>query len=333
MSHRIEMAGGGVFHVSADEDTLLRGALRSGIGFPHDCSVGGCGNCRFDLVSGEMETLWAEAPGLSERERKRGRRLACQSRPTGDCVIKVRTADEYRPAVPTARLTATLVARRHVTGDIAEFTFRTEAPATFLAGQYAVLHPPGVEGVRAYSMSNLPNGDGEWRFVVRRVPGGRGSNAMFDALPIGSSLDIDGPYGQAWFRTDNDRDVVCVAGGSGIGPIVSIAGAVLREGGARKLHVFEGARTAADLCFRALMDGVDGEALVYTPVLSAEPTDGPWQGARGFVHAEVERQIEGRVTSHEFYFAGPPPMIEAMQDLLVMRWRAPFSQVHYDRFF
>jgi len=39
------------------------------------------------------------------------------------------------------------------------------------------------------------------------------------------------------------------------------------------------------------------------------------------------------VESTEFYFAGPTPMVEAMNDLLVTRWRAPLGQIHTDKFF
>jgi toluene monooxygenase electron transfer component len=68
-------------------------------------------------------------------------------------------------------------------------------------------------------------------------------------------------------------------------------------------------------------------------VLSAEPETSDWSGARGFVHTEVERTLADRIESCEFYFAGPPPMIEALQDLLVMRWCVPHARIHYDRFF
>lgn len=331
MTHRIAFASGEAFDFPDGEDTLLRGGLRAGLGFPNDCQVGGCGNCRFDLVSGEMETLWPEAPGLSERERKRGRRLACQSRPLSDCVVKVRLDDEYRPAIPPVRLDAQLVAMREIAPCMGEFVFRTEAPARFLSGQFAILRPPGVEGARAYSMSNLPNEEGEWRFVIRRTPSGRGSNAMFNSLAPGDRLVIDAPYGRAYFRADNARDIVCVAGGSGIGPIASIARAALEAGERRRIHVFEGARTAADLCFRALVPDA-ARSLVYAPALSAEPVASRWAGARGFIHAHVEAHAFP-VDRTEFYFAGPPPMVEAMNALLVMTWRAPLGQIHTDKFF
>ncbi len=331
MTHRIQIEGGDGFVVSADEDSLLRGALRAGVGFPYDCGVGGCGSCRFELVSGEMETLWADAPGLSERERKRGRRLACQSRPCGDCVIKLRTAEENKPFFATRRVHATLSLRREIAPGMAEFVFRSGEPAAFRPGQYAIFHPPGAEGPRAYSMSNLPNAEGEWRFVIRRTPGGVGSNAMFDALSIGDALTLDAPYGHAYWRDDNDRDLVCVAGGSGVAPIVSIALAALKRG--RRIQVFEGARTSADLCVPHLMAPRELAELTYTPVLSSEPEASGWTGARGFVHAAVENGLQAPVENHEYYFAGPPPMIEAMQDLLVMRWRAPMAQIHSDKFF
>ena len=331
MTYRIQFESGEAFAFRPDEDTLMRAALRAGLGFPNDCGVGGCGNCRFELASGEMETLWAEAPGLSERERRRGRRLACQSRPAGDCVVKVRLSDEYRPAIPAARLAATLTAMREIAPGMGEFVFRTAAPARFIPGQFAILHPPGVEGARAYSMSNLPNDAGEWRFVIRRTAGGRGSNAMFNALRVGDTLMIDAPYGRAHWRDDNPRDVVCVAGGSGIGPIASIAQAALRDGGSRRIHVFEGARTEADLCFRKLVPE-ESPALVYAPALSAEADGSGWEGARGFIHAHVESHGFPPAET-EFYFAGPPPMVEAMNDLLVMRWRAPLTQIHTDKFF
>lgn len=333
MNHRIILEGGGVFDVSAEEDTLLRGALRAGIGFPHDCSVGGCGNCRFDLVSGEMENLWPEAPGLSERDRRRGKRLACQSRPLGDCTIRIRPSEEYRPIVRPRLMRAVLKRRAPITSDISEFVFTTDVPAKFLAGQYALLYPPGTIGARAYSMSNLPNADGEWHFVIRRVPGGRGSSAVFDRLNIGDAIPVDGPYGHAWFRENEPRDVVCIAGGSGVGPVVSIVRATLASPVRPRIRVFEGARTRSDLSVPTLLGDALADLDAYTPVLSAEAEGGDWTGARGFVHEELERALADRYDTSEFYFAGPPAMIEAVQSLLVMRWSVPLNRIHYDRFF
>ncbi|MGU7814805.1 2Fe-2S iron-sulfur cluster-binding protein [Burkholderia sp. AW49-1] len=332
MEHQITIEGGATFAVDASEDALLRGALRAGVGLPHECSVGGCGACRFELVSGSMATLWPDAPGLSERDRTRGKRLACQSRPTGDCTIRVRCDDSYLPVVAPSRREAELVARRSVTPDMSEFTFRAPAAATFRAGQYALLYPHSAKGARAYSMSNLPNGDGLWQFVIRRVPGGAGSNALFDRIGIGDRILLDGPYGHAYLRDDDARDIVCIAGGSGLAPMLSIARGALAQPGAAHVHFFYGARSQADLGAATELEALAHERLSISIVLSAADPSQQWNGATGFVHDEAERVLARPLDQYRFYFAGPPPMIEAVQDLLMLRHKVPFAQLHFDRF-
>ncbi|MBL8490347.1 MAG: oxidoreductase, partial [Rhodocyclaceae bacterium] len=39
-----------------------------------------------------------------------------------------------------------------------------------------------------------------------------------------------------------------------------------------------------------------------------------------------------RLTEREIYFAGPPPMIEAVQNLLMVQHRVAFERIHFDRF-
>jgi len=51
---------------------------------------GSCGNCRFELVEGDVATAWPQAPAWTEKDRQRQRHLGCQSRPSSDCTIKLR---------------------------------------------------------------------------------------------------------------------------------------------------------------------------------------------------------------------------------------------------
>lgn len=330
--HLIQIDDGPAFEVAAEEDCLLRGALRAGIGFPHECSVGGCGACRFELLEGPMETLWPEAPGLSDRERRRGRRLACQSRPVGNCRIKVRCDAANQPPVAPRRMTGTVIERRALTPDMLGLTLQVPRDATFLPGQYALLHLPGVHGARAYSMSNLPGADDAWQFVIRRVPGGQGSRFVFEQLAPGGSLPLDGPYGHAYLRP-GARDVVCIAGGSGLAPMLSVARGVLAERGTRTVRFFLGLRTQSDLCLADDVERLAGARLESRAVLSEPAAEPAWDGATGFVHAEVERALGPALGRFDHYFAGPPGMVEAVQEMLMVRHRVPFDQIHFDRFF
>jgi NAD(P)H-flavin reductase len=57
-----------------------------------------------------------------------------------------------------------------------------------------------------------------------------------------------------------------------------------------------------------------------------------WRGETGFVHELVRRTFGQSMPNHAFYFAGPPPMTQGLQEMLMVEFRVPFEQVHFDRF-
>lgn len=339
MGDRIHIAGSPLSFEQDAADTVLRAALRAGIGFPYECNSGGCGSCRFEVVAGAVDMLWPEAPGLSERDRRKGRQLACQCRAAGELTIRVRPGEEYVPRIVPRRCRARLIGCTDLTHDIREFRFATDSPAAFTPGQYASLVLDGLDAPRGYSMSNLPNAQGQWDFQIRRVPGGRATTLLFDTLAVGDAIELDGPYGLAGLREDNPRDIVCIAGGSGLAPMVSIARGAAAAGmlASRRLHFFYGARTPRDVCGETLLRELQGfgSSLLFHPVVSdtASADAAGWSGGRGFVHEALPRLLGDGLARHEFYFAGPPPMTQAIQELLMGTHLVPYQQIHFDRFF
>jgi toluene monooxygenase electron transfer component len=339
VGHRIQIDGSALCFEQEATDTVLRAALRAGIGFPYECNSGGCGSCRFDVVAGDVDVLWVKAPGLTERDRRKGRQLACQCRATGDLTIRVRPGQEYVPCIAPRRQRARLIGITDVTHDIREFRFATDAPAAFAPGQYASLKLDGVDAPRGYSMSNLPNAQGQWDFQIRRVPGGQATAVLFDTLAVGDAIELDGPYGLAGLREDSPRDIVCIAGGSGLAPMISIARGAAASGmlATRRLHFFYGARTPRDVCgetFLRVLQGF-GSSLLFHPVVSdvASADAAGWSGDRGFVHEALPHVLGNSLAGHEFYFAGPPPMTQAIQELLMSVHLVPYQHIHFDRFF
>ena len=51
------------------------------------------------------------------------------------------------------------------------------------------------------------------------------------------------------------------------------------------------------------------------------------------MHEALTRVLGERWAEHEFYFAGPPPMTQAIQELLMVKHLVPYQQIHFDRFF
>lgn len=77
-----------------------------------------------------------------------------------------------------------------------------------------------------------------------------------------------------------------------------------------------------------------GERLCYYSVVSMPELESriQWPGRIGFVH-EVVLEVMGKsLSAHEIYFAGPPALAQAVQQLLA-RHAVPRAQVHYDAFY
>jgi toluene monooxygenase electron transfer component len=322
------------FEQTKEQDCILRAGLRAGLGLPYECNSGGCGTCKFQLLDGEVEELWPDAPGLNERDRQKGRLLACQCRPKSDVIINMRVDDSYRPRVLPTRMEATLISRSEVTTDIAEF--RMQAPlGNFLPGQYAMLSLAGGPGPRAYSMSNTANKECLWDFWIRKVNGGQFTEHLWN-LKEGEKVMLDGPYGLAHLQPEAPRDVLCIAGGSGISPMLSVARGVLTDPRMtdRHVHFFFGGRTVADLCGYDELCRLDGHKsrIHYHAAISDPDASDSWSGHVGFIHQVVDRILGDKLGDYECYLAGPPPMVNASTNLLRDR-DVPSEQIHYDRFF
>ena len=318
------------------DGSILRAALRAGIGFPYECSSGGCGSCRFRPIAGEFHDLAENPGGLSDRDKRKGLRLACQSSAIGDVSISVSTRREFVPKHGFERIDVRLTNIQNLTPDMREFSFQATKAAMFIPGQYALIEGP-ESMARCYSMSNLPNDAGEWHFIIKRVVGGRFSNWLF-GLELGESVTIDGPIGLAHLSETSKRDVICIAGGSGLAPIISIARALASEQDTdRLIHVFYGGRAPADLCGEKDLGSFPswGERLRFHSVVSdAEAAKvAGWTGETGFVHDSVVARFGESLRDHEIYFAGPPPMATALQTALMVDMKVPFDQIHFDRFF
>lgn len=319
-----------------ESDTIMRAALRSGIGFPYSCNVGACGNCRFQLLEGEVEHIQDNPPAWSERDEQRQRYLGCQARPKSDCRIKLRADDQYVTQTRPTAMTATLVSRANMTHDLAEFALELDAPLAFQAGQYALLGAESIQGGRAYSMCNVSRADNQWNFQIKRVPGGAMTTHLFDHLKPGDKLTFDGPFGTAFLREDSKRDILCMAGGSGLSPMIAIARAAAESETlkGRKLDFVFGGRRPEDICGADLLAELPGfgTTLNFHPAISEEVSLEEWSGLRGFVH-DVALSLFGEdLVNKEIYFAGPPLMAQAVQRMLV-DLKVPMDQVHFDEFY
>lgn len=316
--------------------TLLDAALDAEIAYPHSCCAAECSTCLSLLVAGSIREEVDTSHLIGPAQKQAGYFLACQAHPTSDEVVV--DTPGYGFALPAHALLATgakIVGLRPLNHDIHELELELEREVGFTAGQYAELTAPGLDAPRNYSFARAAPAGGKTRrvfFHVRKVPGGAFTGWLNEQAAIGSGLRFTGPRGQFALRP-GVGPILCVAGGSGLAPILAILEEAAAQGLTRPVHLFFGARTQRDLYAQEALEhlraGWKGSFELHQ-VLSEEPTGSGWAGQRGLVSEALEG-IAGEIAAAEAYLCGPPPMVDAAIAEL-RRLGLPFENIFFDKF-
>ena len=292
----------------------------------YSCMSGRCGTCRCRIVSGQVRDSGPEAgrpqSGTGDYV------LACQAVLTDNCTIELPEVDEV--VVHPARIVkGTVVSIEDATHDIRRIRVKLAKPLAFSAGQYAMVQFTPAHS-RPYSMAGLP-GDETLEFQIRRVADGRVTGFVFAQLQVGASLRISGPMGTAYLRQKQTGPMLCVGGGTGLAPVLSIVRGALAAGMRNPIHLYFGARSAEDVYdadrLRAL-----AAAHPNVTVLIVVATGAPGAGQRsGLVTHAIEKDL-GQLVGWQAYLCGAPAMVDAL-NLLVSRLGIAPRHIYADAFY
>jgi ferredoxin-NADP reductase len=178
----------------------------------------------------------------------------------------------------------------------------------FLAGQYIALflEVGGIRTSRPYSISSQPNQVGYYDITIRRVENGLVSNYLLDEVKRGDTLISSGPAGNFYFNPlIHKKTTVCIAGGSGITPFMSMIREIIECGLDRTVYLFYGSKTTDDVIFSdALAHFTERfENIHYIPVIE-DPAE-EYAGACGFITREVLHEVLENIDAKSFFICGP----------------------------
>lgn len=238
--------------------------------------------------------------------------------------IMIRAADE--DASPPWWV-AEVVEHERRTCDVAVLAVRPGHRLAFTAGQHVSVQVKRWPRIwRPMSIANAPREDGALRFHVRAMPAGWVSGSLVHHTRVGDTLLLGPPVGTMTLDPDSDRDLLLVAGGTGLAPLKALTEQVIKSGRHRNIHLLFGARTERDL-----YDLPDLRLLAATypwlrvvPVVSEHSS---FDGMQGLV-SDVLDQFDDW-TDHDCYVAGPDAMIRQTVRKL-FRLGVPPDRLHHD---
>jgi ferredoxin-NADP reductase len=181
----------------------------------------------------------------------------------------------------------------------------------FQAGQYINLFVQvgGVSTSRPYSIASPPSQTGYYDITVRRVEDGFVSGYLLDGVRVGDRFESTSPSGNFFHNPlFHGDDLVFLAGGSGITPLMSMIREVTDRGLRRHIHLIYGCQHPDDIIFQEELEDRRRRHsnLKVTPVISDPPSG--YIGLSGFINADLIRKTLGVFSSKTFYICGPEDM-------------------------
>ena len=305
---------------------LLESLQAAQVPMSYSCMAGRCGTCRCKILDGEVLDGGREQQSpLAERD---SYVLACRTYITQPCTILIPEPDEI--VVHPARIVkAVVVGLENLTHDIKRMILKPAKPVQHSPGQYVqVQFTPNH--IRPYSMAGLCN-DEHFEFHVRLVPGGRVTSYIANELKVGDAVRVSGPLGTAYLRRKHDGPMLCVAGGTGLAPILSVVRGAILQQMRNPIHLYFGVRSPRDVYGIEWLKQLSREhpsLKIHTVITSG----GDLRAQRcGLVTEAIEQDFRN-LNGWRAYLCGSPPMVEAATVLARHKGITP-EHIYADAFY
>lgn len=195
-----------------------------------------------------------------------------------------------------------------VTHDV--MRIRTEKPPEleFVSGQATeiFLDKAGWENEgRPFTFTSLPEDDYA-EFTIKCYEERKGVTNEIRKLKPADHLILNDIFGAIAFKGEG----VFIAGGAGVTPFISIIRHLDRRNEIGNSRLIFANKTAADIILKEEFDRILGRNFIN--ILSDEETPGH---AHGYITEDFLRENVSDFNKY-FYLCGPPPMMEAMEDML-----------------
>jgi ferredoxin-NADP reductase len=202
------------------------------------------------------------------------------------------------------------------TADVASYRFPRPPELTYEPGQYFFINikQGDKELTHHFSFSSSPTEE-EFIEFTKKLTSSEYSSALKTAKP-GDWARIDAAYGQFTFEGEYAK-IALLAGGIGVTPFISICKNATDKHLNSKITLFYGCRTENDIAFRQDLEQMQKENQNLKIVFIVNEATPQWKGAVGLITADMIQKELPDYRENMFYLCGPPPMVTAMEKLIV----------------
>ncbi|MDH3684222.1 MAG: hypothetical protein OEV40_30240, partial [Acidimicrobiia bacterium] len=232
-------------------------------------------------------------------------------------VIYARVVQPYRLRRHPYRVTAVeLVAHRIWAIKLAPLRGRA---LRFRPGQFAFVtfaDSPFALEQHPFSLASSSHDPETIEFAIRELGD---FTSTIGTLEVDQPAFVHGPFGSLVIADDDPADLVLLAGGIGLTPLLSIVRSRRDAGDQRQILLIHAVNTVDDLAYQQELTDYSADETMqftYVPVVADPPPE--WTGDVGYITSElIANHLGGHdLTTPRYLLCGPPPMMEALEKAL-----------------
>ncbi len=208
-----------------------------------------------------------------------------------------------------------LLGRTALSPSVSCYRFRVPGAALFgwVPGQYVELYAPASpDEALPYSIASAPDAERPSEFELAVGPGTTGD--PFTDLPVGSELELAGPFGRLlWSPLGSTALMIGV--GTGVAPLRALTQATLHHTPEQNITLLCGFRSESDVLWRSEFERLQSRVPnFHYAVTLTQPSPG-YPGLHGRVQAHVLELAAG-LPEPTVFLCGKTAMVQECQRLL-----------------
>lgn len=186
----------------------------------------------------------------------------------------------------------------------------------FLPGQFLSVTVPTAEGpqFRSFSISSSPLTKDRLEITVKRYEDSSAAKALHE-MKEGQTLHVKAPFGK-FILDESDENIAMIAGGNGVTPLMSMLRYISGKNLPRRPTLLYSNRNPEDIIFRDELLDLEKHGFVNAQLTLTDKIPDGWTGLTGRADETMVRKVFGDLQKWHFYLCGPPPMVQAMVEIL-----------------
>ncbi|WP_257973730.1 hybrid-cluster NAD(P)-dependent oxidoreductase, partial [Vibrio parahaemolyticus] len=241
---------------------------------------------------------------------------------------------EFYPDNSPVRMTLTCVEHEEIAQDFVTLWLEPSKGSlpNYLPGQHLPIEVDinGKKIGRRYTLSSSPSRPGRYAISVKRIAGGRVSNALLDNLQVGDVLEAENPDGQFHLKTHDAQPLLLLSAGSGVTPMLSMVRYLADHNQLNDVVFYHQCRTEHDIPCRSELEQLKREhsGLEVKICLTQPAVD--WFGLKGRLSLSHIKQIKD-VEQRQVFVCGPDGFMQKAKNLLLKKG-LPEAHYHQEAF-